>query len=163
MVQEKEFKGYIHDVGGPTADFRGPACKKQLTKGACPNRNCLFPEPCKNMVADHRDYVKLLRELKDIPGVKKVFIRSGIRFDYVLADKKKDFLRPDVPFRAGKGSRQRSAPRCAGARFEPCAFLYGKTAPRSISGIYPPLRCVQQKDGEAAVRTSVFYVVPSGV
>lgn len=68
MVQEKEFKGYIHDVGGPTADFRGPACKKQLTKGACPNRNCLFPEPCKNMVADHRDYVKLLRELKDIPA-----------------------------------------------------------------------------------------------
>ena len=93
MVQEKEFKGYIHDVGGPTADFRGPACKQQPPKGACPNRNCLFPEPCKNMVADHRDYVKLLRELKDIPGVKKVFIRSGIRFDYVLADKKKDFLR----------------------------------------------------------------------
>ena len=92
MVQEKEFKGYIHDVGGPTADFRGPACKKQLTKGACPNRNCLFPEPCKNMVADHRDYVKLLRELKDIPGVKKVFIRSGIRFDYVLADKDQTFL-----------------------------------------------------------------------
>ena len=140
MVQEKEFKGYIHDVGGPTADFRGPACKKQLTKGACPNRNCLFPEPCKNMVADHRDYVKLLRELKDIPGVKKVFIRSGIRFDYVLADKDQTFLSG-----AGKGSRQRSAPRCAGARFEPCAFLYGKTAPRSISGIYPPLRCVQQK------------------
>ena len=95
MVQEKEFKGYIHDVGGPTADFRGPACKKQLTKGACPNRNCLFPEPCKNMVADHRDYVKLLRELKDIralPKVKKVFIRSGIRFDYVLADKDQTFL-----------------------------------------------------------------------
>ena len=84
--------GTAHDVGGPTADFRGPACKKQLTKGACPNRNCLFPEPCKNMVADHRDYVKLLRELKDIPGVKKVFIRSGIRFDYVLADKDQTFL-----------------------------------------------------------------------
>ena len=93
ITQDKDFKGYIHDVGGPTANFRQPACKKQLTKGACPNRNCLFPEPCKNMVADHRDYVKLLRELKDIPGVKKVFIRSGIRFDYVLADKKKDFLR----------------------------------------------------------------------
>ena len=92
IVQMPGFKGYIHDVGGPTADFRGPACKKQLTKGACPNRNCLFPEPCKNMVADHRDYVKLLRELKDIPGVKKVFIRSGIRFDYVLADKDQTFL-----------------------------------------------------------------------
>ena len=92
MTHLPGFKGYIHDVGGPTADFRGPACKKQLTKGACPNRNCLFPEPCKNMVADHRDYVKLLRELKDIPGVKKVFIRSGIRFDYVLADKDQTFL-----------------------------------------------------------------------
>lgn len=92
LTQLPNFKGYIHDVGGPTADFRGPACKKQLTKGACPNRNCLFPEPCKNMVADHRDYVKLLRELKDIPGVKKVFIRSGIRFDYVLADKDQTFL-----------------------------------------------------------------------
>ena len=92
ITQDKDFKGYIHDVGGPTANFRQPACKKQLTKGACPNRNCLFPEPCKNMVADHRDYVKLLRELKDIPGVKKVFIRSGIRFDYVLADKDQTFL-----------------------------------------------------------------------
>lgn len=92
ITEDPGFKGYIHDVGGPTANFRAPACKKQLTKGACPNRNCLFPEPCKNMVADHRDYVKLLRELKDIPGVKKVFIRSGIRFDYVLADKDQTFL-----------------------------------------------------------------------
>ena len=66
MVQEKEFKGYIHDVGGPTADFRGPACKKQLTKGACPNRNCLFPEPCKNMVADHRDYVLSLIHIYNV-------------------------------------------------------------------------------------------------
>ena len=156
MVQEKEFKGYIHDVGGPTADFRGPACKKQLTKGACPNRNCLFPEPCKNMVADHRDYVKLLRELKDIPGVKKVFIRSGIRFDYVLADKDQTFLSELVKDHVS--GQLRVAPEHVSNR-----VLSYKTAPRSISGIYPPLRCVQQKDGEAAVRTSVFYVVPSGV
>ena len=92
MTHEKDFKGYIHDVGGPTANFRQPACKKQLTKGACPNRQCLFPEPCKNVIADHSDYVALLRKLRKLPGVKKVFIRSGIRFDYLLADKSETFF-----------------------------------------------------------------------
>ena len=92
MTHEKDFKGYIHDVGGPTANFRQPACKKQLTKGAFPNRQCLFPEPCKNMIADHSDYVALLRKLRKLPGVKKVFIRSGIRFDYLLADKSETFF-----------------------------------------------------------------------
>ena len=92
MTHEKDFKGYIHDVGGPTANFRQPACKKQLTKGACPNQQCLFPEPCKNMIADHSDYVALLRKLRKLPGVKKVFIRSGIRFDYLLADKSETFF-----------------------------------------------------------------------
>ena len=86
MTHEKDFKGYIHDVGGPTANFRQPACKKQLTKGACQNRQCLFPTPCKNMTADHSDYLSLLRKLRKLPNVKKVFIRSGIRFDYLLAD-----------------------------------------------------------------------------
>ena len=92
MTQEPDFKGYIHDVGGPTADFRGPACEKQGTKGACPGRQCLFPEPCPRLKADHEDYIALLRKLRVLPGVKKVFIRSGIRFDYVLADKKGRFL-----------------------------------------------------------------------
>lgn len=86
MTQEPDFKGYIHDVGGPTADFRHPACAKQLKHGACPDRQCLFPKPCPNLIADHSDYIGLLRSLREIPGVKKVFIRSGIRFDYVLAD-----------------------------------------------------------------------------
>lgn len=93
MVKDKEFKGYIHDVGGPTANFRHPSCEKQLKAGVCKNRQCLFPKPCKNLNADHRDYVQLLRKLRDIPGVKKVFIRSGIRFDYLLADKDDTFLR----------------------------------------------------------------------
>lgn len=92
MTEEPEFKGYIHDVGGPTADFRAPACRKQETKGACRERACLFPKPCPNLTADHSDYVRLLRELKALPKVKKVFIRSGIRFDYVLADRKDEFL-----------------------------------------------------------------------
>lgn len=91
-TEEKDFKGYIHDVGGPTADFRQPACKKQMTKGVCKNRQCLYPKPCKNLEADHRDYLELLAKLREIPGVKKVFIRSGIRFDYVEADKDREFL-----------------------------------------------------------------------
>ena len=93
ITKEKDFKGYIHDVGGPTANFRHPSCKKQLEHGVCRNRQCLFPSPCRNLDADHSDYVALLKKLRHIPGVKKVFIRSGIRFDYLLADKKRDFLR----------------------------------------------------------------------
>ena len=93
MTNEADFKGYIHDVGGPTANFRAPACKKQMTKGVCSHKQCLFPEPCKNLVADHSDYIALLRKLRMIPGVKKVFIRSGIRFDYVMADSSDEFLR----------------------------------------------------------------------
>ncbi|MCI9488922.1 MAG: YgiQ family radical SAM protein [Dorea sp.] len=93
MTREKDFKGYIHDVGGPTADFRHPSCEEQLKRGVCKNRQCLFPKPCRNLDADHQDYIELLRKLKNLPGVKKVFIRSGIRFDYVLADSGDAFLR----------------------------------------------------------------------
>ena len=98
MTREANFKGYIHDVGGPTADFRQPACKKQLTRGACQNRQCLFPSPCKNLVADHSDYLALLRKLRAIPGVKKVFIRSGLRFDYILADSSDVFFKELVRY-----------------------------------------------------------------
>lgn len=93
MVEDQDFKGYIHDVGGPTANFRHTSCEKQKTKGVCPTRQCLFPQPCKNLNADHTDYLQLLRKLREIPKVKKVFIRSGIRFDYLLADKEDTFLR----------------------------------------------------------------------
>ena len=93
LTKEPDFKGYIHDVGGPTANFRAPACKKQLKHGACPNKQCLFPKPCDNLIADHRDYRALLKQLRALPGVKKVFIRSGIRFDYLLADKDQSFLK----------------------------------------------------------------------
>ena len=98
MVKDPDFKGYIHDVGGPTANFRHPACEKQMTKGACGGRQCLYPTPCKNVNADHSDYVALLRKLRKIPGVKKVFVRSGIRFDYLLADKKDTFIRELVQY-----------------------------------------------------------------
>ena len=98
FTKEPDFKGYIHDVGGPTADFRHPSCKKQLTKGVCKNRQCLFPEPCRNLEADHKDYLELLRKLRKLPGIKKVFIRSGIRFDYVNEDPSPDFLDELVRF-----------------------------------------------------------------
>ena len=93
LTEDPGFKGYIHDVGGPTANFRQPACEKQLEKGACRDRQCLFPTPCKNLRADHSDYVALLRKLRALPRVKKVFIRSGIRFDYLLADGSDIFFR----------------------------------------------------------------------
>lgn len=98
MTWEPDFKGYIHDVGGPTANFRQPACQKQMRTGVCPDRQCLFPAPCKNLVADHSDYLALLRELRHLPNVKKVFIRSGIRFDYLLADPNDTFFKELVQF-----------------------------------------------------------------
>ena len=98
MIQDPDFKGYIHDVGGPTANFRQPSCKKALSGGVCKNRQCLFPQPCQNLEVSHEDYLALLRSLRNLPGVKKVFIRSGIRFDYLLADAADDFLRELVRY-----------------------------------------------------------------
>ena len=92
MTKDPEFKGYIHDVGGPTADFRFPSCDKQLKYGVCKDKQCLYPRPCKNLKVDHSDYVNLLRKLRKVEGVKKVFIRSGIRFDYLMADKDDTFF-----------------------------------------------------------------------
>ncbi|MGN0410756.1 MAG: YgiQ family radical SAM protein [Candidatus Fimousia sp.] len=93
MTKDPEFKGYIHDVGGPTANFRRPSCDKQLEHGVCKNKQCLFPKPCQNLKVDHEDYIALLRKLRKIPKVKKVFIRSGIRFDYLMYDKNDAFLK----------------------------------------------------------------------
>ena len=93
ITQDPEFKGYIHDVGGPTANFRNPSCKKQIEKGVCTNRQCLFPTKCPNLQVDHKDYVQLLTKLRKLPKVKKVFVRSGVRFDYVMYDKDDSFLR----------------------------------------------------------------------
>lgn len=93
IKEDKDFKGYIHDVGGPTANFRNPACDRQLTKGSCNNRQCLFPTPCKNMNVDHSEYLDILRDLRNMEGIKKVFIRSGLRFDYILADKDEQFFK----------------------------------------------------------------------
>ena len=93
LTRLPNFKGYIHDVGGPTANFRQPACRKQLTQGACKGRQCLFPTPCKNLEVSHTELVDILRRLRALPGVKKVFIRSGLRYDYIMADKDSTFLR----------------------------------------------------------------------
>ena len=93
LIQDPDFNGYIHDVGGPTANFRQPACKKQETHGACPNKQCLWPKPCKNLIVDHSDYTKLLKELSSLEGVKKVFVRSGIRYDYLYYDSDDTFFK----------------------------------------------------------------------
>ena len=98
MTWEPDFKGYLHDVGGPTANFRQPSCQKQLEHGVCPDRQCLFPKPCPNLVVDHSDYVSLLRKLRQLPRVKKVFIRSGVRFDYLMLDKDDTFFRELVQY-----------------------------------------------------------------
>lgn len=98
ITEDKDFKGYIHDVGGPTANFRHTSCEKQRTKGVCPNKQCLFPKPCKNLYVNHSDYLELLRKLRSLPRVKKVFIRSGIRFDYLLADRDDTFFKEMVQY-----------------------------------------------------------------
>ena len=92
IIQENDFKGYIHDIGGPTANFRRSACDKQLKAGVCKNKDCLYPAPCNQMVIDHGEYLDILREVRNLPGVKKVFIRSGIRYDYLMADKNDEFM-----------------------------------------------------------------------
>ncbi|MEG0617293.1 MAG: YgiQ family radical SAM protein [Oscillospiraceae bacterium] len=94
ISQDKDFKGYIHDVGGPTANFRLPSCKEQMTKGMCPNgKHCLAPSPCSHLIVDHSEYLDILRRLRAIKGVKKVFIRSGIRYDYLMQDKNDAFFK----------------------------------------------------------------------
>lgn len=92
LTNSPSFKGYIHDVGGPTANFRKPSCQKQLKAGVCKNRQCLYPTPCPNLEVDHKDYVNLLRRIRKLPKIKKVFIRSGIRYDYLMCDKNPDFF-----------------------------------------------------------------------
>jgi uncharacterized radical SAM protein YgiQ len=93
-----DFKGYIHDVGGPTANFRQPSCKGQEKRGMCKGKKCLAPEPCKNLVVDHSEYLAMLRKLRALPGVKKVFIRSGIRFDYLVLDENQEFFKDLVRY-----------------------------------------------------------------
>lgn len=90
LTKFPDFKGYIHDVGGPTANFRQPSCQKQLKHGCCPNRQCLFPKPCPNLTVTHKDFLQTLRKMRQLPGVKKVFIRSGLRFDYIMADPQRE-------------------------------------------------------------------------
>ncbi|NLZ48108.1 MAG: YgiQ family radical SAM protein [Clostridiales bacterium] len=93
LTSLKDFKGYIHDIGGPTANFRHRACKVQIERGTCKNKQCLFPVPCKNLVIDHSEYLNLLRRVRKLPGIKKVFVRSGIRYDYLIFDKKDEFFK----------------------------------------------------------------------
>ena len=98
LTEMEGFKGYIHDVGGPTANFRGPSCEKQLKYGLCKGKKCLAPSPCKNLHVDHTEYLHILREMRKIPKIKKVFIRSGIRYDYLIEDKDEAFMRELIEY-----------------------------------------------------------------
>lgn len=149
MVKQPDFKGYIHDVGGPTANFRGPACKKQLTKGACPGRQCLFPHPCGNLEVSHADYIQLLKKLRGIPGVKKVFVRSGIRYDYVMADPDDTFLRELC--RHHISGQLRVAPEHVS---EPVLALMGKPSAKVYEDFCRRYARINQKTGKEQ------YVVP---
>jgi uncharacterized radical SAM protein YgiQ len=120
LSAKKDFKGYIHDLGGPTANFRGPACRKQAGGSACVDRRCLTPEPCPSLEADHRDYLGVLRALRALPGIKKVFVRSGVRFDYVMADSDGTFIK-----RAGRAPCVGAAEGGARARVRSRARAHG--------------------------------------
>lgn len=143
MIQDPGFKGYIHDVGGPTAEFRAPACAKQLKYGACTDRRCLWPRPCRNLVADHSDYIRLLRELRALPGVKKVFVRSGFRFDYLLADKDRTFLTELCRYHVS--GQMRVAPEHISARV---LRTMGKPAPEVYRKFENEFQKVNQKLGK---------------
>lgn len=114
IVRMPNFKGYIHDVGGPTANFRHPSCEKQLTAGLCKGKKCLAPTPCKGLHADHREYLHMLRRLRKIKGVKRVFIRSGIRYDYLMADPDDTFLRELIRYHVS-GQLKVAPEHCAAA------------------------------------------------
>ena len=131
MTRHPLWKGYVSDVGGPSANFRHPSCKKQLKSGMCANRSCLAPTPCPNIDADHSDYLALLRKLRKMPGVKKVFVRSGIRYDYMLCDKSGRLL-----LRAGALPHLRPAQGRAGALHRLGARLHGQAAHRRLRALH---------------------------
>ena len=112
LTQLPNFKGYIHDVGGPTANFRKPACPNQLKVGACKHRQCLFPQPCKNLQVDHEEFLSILKQLRELPKVKKVFVRSGLRYDYIMSDKNPTrFLREFCKYRRVGAAESRAGTR----------------------------------------------------
>jgi len=143
MTKDPDFKGYIHDVGGPTANFRLPSCEKQLEKGVCPNRQCLYPSPCRNLRVDHSDYVRLLRKLRQIPGVKKVFVRSGIRFDYLMADKDDTFFRELIRYHIS--GQLRVAPEHI---TDSVLSLMGKPSVNVYEGFLKKYEKLSKKDGK---------------
>lgn len=129
ITEDKDFKGYIHDVGGPTANFQQPSCAKQMEHGTCPKRECLHPTPCKNLEVSHKKYVHLLRRLRSLPKVKKVFIRSGIRYDYLMYDKDKTFFEELVKYHISgqlKVAPEHIAPKVLDKMGKPRKELYEK-------------------------------------
>jgi uncharacterized radical SAM protein YgiQ len=133
IVADKEFKGYIHDVGGPTANFYGESCEKQSVHGVCKTRQCLHPTPCKNLKVDHSEYLKILRSLRKLDGVKKVFVRSGVRYDYVMYDKDPAFFQELVEHHVSgqlKVAPEHVSPAVLDAMGKPRRELYDKFVAR---------------------------------
>ena len=157
IVWEPDFKGYIHDVG-PTANFRAPACDKQMTKGVCPNKQCLFPTPCKNLKVDHKDYLKLLRKLRELPNVKKVFIRSGIRFDYLIYDEDRTFLRELCEHHVS-GQLKVAPEHISDAVLE----KMGKPARGVYKRFVKAYQDMNEKLGKKQISGAVSDVIPSGI
>ena len=158
MTHDPDFKGYIHDVGGPTANFRVPACQKQLSRGACVGRRCLSPEPCKNLRVTHKDYLKLLRKLRALPGVKKVFIRSGIRFDYALLDPDHTFIRELAEHHTS--GQLRLAPEHVS---DEVLRVMGKPPQRRLPALLQGVRAHEPRGRQGAVRRALPHEQPPGL
>ena len=155
FTHDPKFKGYVHDIGGPSANFRHPSCKQQLKNGMCKNRSCLAPTPCKNLDPSHSDYLQLLRKVRAIPGVKKVFIRSGIRFDYMLAEKNSEFF-SDL----GALPHLRPAEGGSGALCQPSAGLHGQAPFRRVPQVQGEVRTAQPALRPGAVYRPLPYEQP---
>ena len=157
ISQHPDFKGYIHDVGGPTANFRFPACKKQEKYGLCRDKRCLFPQPCRNLEADHTDYLTLLRKLRALPGVKKVFVRSGLRYDYMMADKNDTFFTELVQYHIS--GQLKVAPEHMS---DNALYYMGKPSFSVYEKFRQRVRAHQPEAREETVPRSVSHELPSG-
>ena len=158
MTHEPDFKGYIHDVGGPTANFRFPSCREQMLRGMCNGgKHCLAPTTCSHMIVDHSDYLKILRRVRELPGVKKVFIRSGIRFDYLMADPDDTFFKELVEYHVS-GQLKVAPEHCA-----PNTLAYmGKPPIETFNKFKDKFYELSKKAGKKAVPRALSDVQPPG-
>ena len=154
LTQDPKFKGYIHDVGGPSANFRHTSCAQQKRRGMCKGRSCLAPEPCRNLDADHSEYTALLQRLRRVDGVKKVFVRSGIRYDYLLQDKNQDFFRELVDYHIS-GQLKVAPEHCVASVLD----YMGKPHFDVFERFWRQYQKLNEKEGKRAVSGAVPHVL----